>query len=200
LTGKCENMNFARGADNVMLPGQAGPDLEAYCSGPPSTAGGQETSGSGGGAAAEQISSPTNEQERALARRRKRLRSSETRKAADPSDMSLGSFGAASFFLTLDYQHWRQAGTDYEAARRSHGFGGLVGGDYRFGERALAGIAFGYDEQSGTIDTGGDFSTHAPSARVYGSWYPVGGLFVDADAGLGSKTIDTRRIVALKVV
>ena len=59
LTGKCENMNFARGADNVMLPGQAGPDLEAYCSGPPSTAGGQETSGSGGGAAAEQISSPT---------------------------------------------------------------------------------------------------------------------------------------------
>jgi uncharacterized protein YhjY with autotransporter beta-barrel domain len=200
LTGKCQNMDFARGPGNVLLPGQAGPDLEAYCSGPPVTAGNQETSGSGGGAAAEQISSPATEAQRALARRRKRLRSSGKSSPVDPSDMNLGSFGAASFFMTLDYAHWRQTGTQYEAARRSHGFGGLVGGDYRFGERALAGVAFEYDEQSGTIATGGNFSTRAPGVRIYGSWYPAGNLFIDVDAGFDHKTVDTGRIVALKIV
>ena len=55
LTGKCQNLGFTRGPNNVVAPGQAGPALAAFCSGPPITGGSNQTSSLGGGATAEEI-------------------------------------------------------------------------------------------------------------------------------------------------
>jgi uncharacterized protein YhjY with autotransporter beta-barrel domain len=204
LTGKCQNMSFARDADNVLLPGQAGPHLQAYCSGPILVAGGNETTSLGGGAAAEQISGTGGEEEQALKRRRGRLRDANSAPgaaAADTeADTELASFGATSVFASFDYLNERQSTTTYEAGRQSSGYGGLLGIDRRFGEKALAGIAVRYAEETGTLDTGGDFSVHTPGVRVYGSLLPVDGLFIDAAAGFDRRSLDTRRIVGLKVV
>jgi uncharacterized protein YhjY with autotransporter beta-barrel domain len=203
LTGKCQNMGFQRDADNVLLPGQAGPHLEAFCSGPIAVGGGNETTSLGGGAAAEEISNSGGEEEQALKRRRGRLRDANASAdaAADATaDTELASFGATSVFASFDYLNERQSTTTYEAGRHSSGYGGLLGMDRRFGAKALAGIAVRYAEQSGTLDSGGDFSVHTPGVRVYGSWLPVDGLFIDAAAGFDRRSLDTRRIVGLRVV
>jgi uncharacterized protein YhjY with autotransporter beta-barrel domain len=203
LTGKCQNLGFTRDANNVVLPGQAGPHLAAYCSGPVLVGGGNETTSLGGGAAAEEISNSGGEEERALQRRRGRLGESNSDQAATAdaaADAELAGFGATSVFVSLDYLHEQQTTTAYEAGRHSSGFGGLLGVDRRFEEKALAGIAIRYSEQSGSIDSGGDFSTHTPGARLYGSWLPAAGVFIDGAAGFDHRDLDTRRIVALKVV
>ena len=197
LEGKCFNMHFARDENFNLLPGQAGPHLTAYCSGLPIVGGAIETSSTGGAAGAEELSNQGGEEDRALQRRRKRLENDTG--PADPADTELASFGATSIFSSLDYQHEHQTGTQYEAGRTSSGFGGLLGADYRFGTRAVAGLALRYQALSGTIESGGNFSTHAPGVRVYASWLPVDGLFIDAAAGLDRRSLDTTRIVGLKV-
>jgi hypothetical protein len=197
LEGKCNNLHFARDENFDLLPGQAGPHLMAYCSGLPIVGGAIETSPTGGAAGAEELSNQGGEEDRALQRRRKRLENDTG--PADPADTELANFGATSIFSSLDYQHEHQTSTQYEAGRTSHGFGGLLGVDYRFGTKALAGLALRYQELSGTIETGGNFSTHAPGIRAYASWLPVDGLFIDAAAGFDRRSIDTLRIVGLKV-
>ncbi len=200
LTGKCQNLGFARDAFNGVLPGQAGPHLQTYCSGPVAVGGGNETTSLGGGAAAEEISNAGGEEDQALKRRRGRLRDATATAADAGADAELASFGATSVFVSFDYLHERQTATVYEAGRHSSGFGGLLGVDRRFGEKALAGLALRYSEQSGTLDSGGDFATHTPGIRVYGSWLPVAGFFIDGAAGIDRRGLDTRRIVTLKVV
>jgi uncharacterized protein YhjY with autotransporter beta-barrel domain len=198
LEGKCQNLGFSRDASFDLLPGQAGPHLMAFCSGPPIVGGGSQTSSTGGAAGAEGLGNQGGEEDAALQRRRKKLENDTG--PADPADMELASFGATSVFSSLDYQHEHQTSTQYEAGRTSSGYGGLLGVDHRFGAKALAGVAVRYQEQSGTIESGGHFSTHTPGARVYGSWLPVDGLFFDADAGFDRRGLDTVRIVGLKVI
>jgi uncharacterized protein YhjY with autotransporter beta-barrel domain len=197
LEGKCNNLHFARDDNFDLLPGQAGPHLMAYCSGPLIVGGAIETSSTGGAAGAEELSNQGGEEDRALQRRRKRLENDTG--PADPADTELANFGATSIFSSLDYQHEHQTSTQYEAGRSSHGFGGLLGADYRFGTKAVAGLALRYQALSGTIESGGNFSTHAPGIRAYASWLPVDGLFIDAAAGFDRRSIDTLRIVGLKV-
>lgn len=201
LTGKCQNLGFARGANKVVLPGQAGPHLSAFCSGPIAVGGVSEASASGGGAVAETVSE-SGDEERALQRRRERLQKSNSGEAAtpDPSDAELASFGATSIFTSLDYLHERQTTTTYESGRHSSGFGGLLGADRRFGAKVLAGLALQYAGQSGTIDSGGNFLTHTRGVRIYGSWLPVEGLFFDGAAGFDHRDLYTQRIVELQVV
>lgn len=203
LTGKCQNLGFTRGPNNVVAPGQAGPALAAFCSGPPITGGSSQSSSLGGGATAEEISNSGGEEDEALKRRRGRLRDSDSDQApaADSGqDAELASFGATSVFASFDWLHDRQTATEFEDGRHSTGYDGLLGIDRRFGAKALAGIALRYAEQSGTFNSGGDFSVHAPGVTVYGSWLPVDGLFLDGAVGFDHRGLDTQRIVALKVL
>jgi uncharacterized protein YhjY with autotransporter beta-barrel domain len=201
LMGKCQNLGFTRGPNNVVVAGQAGPALAAFCSGPPATGGVSETSSLGGGATAEAISNSGGEEDEALKRRRRRLRDSDQAPAADSGqDAELASFGATSVFASFDWLRERQTATEFEDGRHSTGYDGLLGIDRRFGEKALAGVAFRDAERSGTFDSGGDFSVHAPGVTVYGSWLPVDGLFLDGAVGFDHRGLDTRRVVALKVL
>jgi uncharacterized protein YhjY with autotransporter beta-barrel domain len=198
LPGKCQNMGFARDASFNLLPGQAGPHLAAYCSGFPIVSGGQENNSTGGAAGAEDLNNQGGEEDRALQRRRRRLENDAG--VADPADTELASFGATSVFSSLDEQHEHQINTPYEAGRTASGFGGLLGADHRWGTTAVAGVALRYQGESGTIESGGHFSTHAPGVRAYGSWVPVEGLFIDADVGFDHRDLDTLRIVGLQVI
>ena len=203
LTGKCQNLGFTRGPNNVVVPGQAGPALAAFCSGPPITGGSSATSSLGGGATAEEISNTGGEEDEALKRRRGRLRDSDSDQtpAADSGqDAELASFGATSIFASFDALRERQTATEFEDGRHSTGYDGLLGMDRRFGAKAVAGIAFRYTEQSGTFNSGGNFSVHAPGVSVYGSWLPVDGLFLDGAVGFDHRGLDTQRVVALKVL
>jgi uncharacterized protein YhjY with autotransporter beta-barrel domain len=203
LTGKCQNLGFTRGPNNVVVPGQAGPALAAFCSGLPITGGSSAASSLGGGATAEEISNTGGEEDEALKRRRGRLRDSDSDQApaADSGqDAELASFGATSVFASFDGLRERQTATEFEDGRHSTGYDGLLGMDRRFGAKAVAGIAFRYTEQSGTFNSGGNFSVHAPGVTVYGSWLPVDGLFLDGAVGFDHRGLDTQRIVALKVL
>jgi uncharacterized protein YhjY with autotransporter beta-barrel domain len=203
LMGKCQNLGFTRSPNYVVAPGQAGPALAAFCSGPPATGGVSESSSLGGGATAEEISNSGGEEDEALKRRRGRLHDSDPDQApaADAGqDAELASLGATSVFASFDWLRERQTATEFEDGRHSTGYNGLVGIDRRFGEKALAGIAFRYAEQSGTFDSGGDFSVHTPGVRLYGSWLPVDGFFLDGAIGFDRRGLDTQRVVALKVL
>lgn len=203
LMGKCQNLGFTRGPNNVLTPGQAGPQLAAFCSGPPPTGGVSEASSLGGGATAEEISNSGGEEDEALKRRRGRLREpdSDHAPAVDSGqDAELASSGATSVFASFDWLRERQTATEFEDGRHSTGYDGLLGIDRRFGDKALAGIALRYAEQSGTFDSGGDFSVHTPGVSIYGSWLPVNGFFLDGAVGFDRRGLDTHRIVTLKVL
>jgi uncharacterized protein YhjY with autotransporter beta-barrel domain len=201
LRNACENLGFARDASLALLPGQAGPHLAAYCYGNP-VQGGSISSSSGGGAGAGETRDQGSEDGAALRRRRERLQEQRAgaAPAADRSDIDVASLGATSVFLSANYRHERQSGTPFEAGRRLHGLDALLGADYHFGRRGLAGLALKYGTQSGDIDSGGDFESRTRGAWAYGSWLPLEGGFVDLAAGIDAERLHTRRIVARQIV
>jgi uncharacterized protein YhjY with autotransporter beta-barrel domain len=197
LAGRCENMNFARDPSRALLPGQAGPQLFAFCSGPIPVAGPSTSTPSGGGAATGEGRGEGAEENAALRRRTDRLRGQQN---AEPesggADVDLGRLGEASAFFSLDYLHERQKTTQYEAGRRSNGGDATIGADYRFGSRGLAGLALKYGNQWGDIDGGGHFDVKSDGIWAYGSWWPHEGLFTDFAAGFDLRQVHTERIVS----
>jgi uncharacterized protein YhjY with autotransporter beta-barrel domain len=202
LAGKCENMRFQRDSEARLLPGQAGPHLDAFCSGLPIVAGGGNTNSSGGGAGVAGTRGPGAQEDAALRRRRERVRHPDSdAAAAHPADYTLLNTGATGAFFSLDYQHERQKTTFYEAGRNSNQYGGTLGLDHRFGTTALSGLAVRYNYQSGDFaNSGGDFLTRTYGASLYGSWFPIANAFVDVTAGLDYKQLDITRIVGRRQV
>lgn len=204
---RCQNLGFARDGFANLLPGQAGPNLFAYCSGPPGVrngGGARDSIGSslGGGAGAALGRGRGGEEDAALRRRRDRQRKDQgdASTGADASDFDLANIGNMNLFLSLDYQHERQKSRTYESGRSSHGLEGTLGADYRFGAHGLAGLALKYQKQSGDLDGGGDFDASGKGLWTYASWLPRDGLFVDLAAGLGLKRVHTGRIVSRQLI
>lgn len=206
-TVRCQGMGFQRDEFATLVPGQAGPLLSEYCSGPPPVGGGSappNASGGGTGAVLGRGNGAT--EDGALRRRRDGIRD-DNRDAASVSpnadaigsDLDLGQRGNASAFLSFDHERERQQRTHFEAGRRSDLFGATLGADYRFGITGVAGVAIRYGELSGDFaGNGGDYKTRNRGASLYGSWFPGRGLFVDVTAGVDLKRIDTTRIVSLR--
>jgi hypothetical protein len=197
LDARCTQMGFARDADRNLLPGQAGPTLEKYCSGLPSTGGGSSTTASGGGAGAASGQGGAAATDAALRKRRKR--SPDGDGLPDDDTVSITNQGRLSAYLSADFQQQHQHPTHYEAGRRADRVGLLLGSDYRFGTRGVAGIAARLQRQSGDFDgSAGDFEVHSAGAVFYGSWFPTANLFIDVTAGLDDRRLEMRRIVALR--
>lgn len=200
LSRRCQNLNFAVDDDLVLLPGQAGPQLAAFCSGPPQVGGGATnnsqggTTGASGGRAAVE--------DAALRRRRERARADEQETAPDAgNDVTLIDGGNVNAFLSVDYQRENQKTTRYEAGHSSDLFNGTLGADYRFGSTAVAGAALKFEDLSGDFASGfGDFHARGRGAVLYGSWFPYQTLFIDVNAGIVSRDVDTRRIVGIRRV
>ena len=92
---------------------------------------------------------------------------------------------------TVDLGHGGPAG----GARRDFVSVDLTTGvDYRFSDRFAAGLAFGYGSDGSDIGGNGTASRGtAWSATLYGSFQATPSLFVDALAGYGSFSFDSRR-------
>ena len=83
-------------------------------------------------------------------------------------------------------------------ADRSFTTSGLTAGiDTRFGTDVKAGIAFGFGADRTDIGTGGSRNNFSStSATLYDSWRVLPQTFIDAQAGYGSGSFGTRRIVS----
>ncbi|HEY6643245.1 autotransporter outer membrane beta-barrel domain-containing protein [Povalibacter sp.] len=196
LDGKCSAMDFERDADAILIPGQAGPQMQAYCSGLPNTGGGGSTSASGGAAGSSSGQSGAAATDAAPRKRRDRARQ-EDADVAD--DMSIVEMGRLSAFFSMDYQNEHQHATHYEAGRRSDLAGLLLGSDYRFGTRGLVGLGIRLNQRSGDFDhDAGDFRMRTGGAVLYGSWFPSPNVFVDASAGIDRREYDAQRIVTVR--
>ncbi len=197
LDARCSQMGFARDADDNLLPGQAGPTLEKYCSGLPTTGGGGSTTASGGGAGAASGQGGAAATDAAL--RKRRERSPDNDGLQDADTMSMVNQGRLSAYLSADFQQQHQHPTHYEAGRRADQVGLLLGSDYRFGMRGVAGVAARLQRQSGDFDAqAGDFEVQTEGAVLYGSWFPAANAFIDVTAGVADRRLEMRRIVALR--
>jgi uncharacterized protein YhjY with autotransporter beta-barrel domain len=193
LGKKCQDMNFERDSGSQLLPGQAGPNLFAWCTGPyqlPS--GGPSLSDVNLGASGAAMDQGA--KDAALRRRRDRARNNP---AAEPGDeFSILESGGTSLFFSLDFLRQDQKQTDYQDGRDANNVTLSLGLDHRLGAKGVIGAMARYTVQAGDIDAGGDVESHAAGGTVFGSWYPVAGMFVDVSTNLDTAHAETRRLVA----
>ena len=198
LSRRCQNMNFDVDDDLNLLPGQASPQLENFCSGLPNVGGGSTNNSQGGATGASGGRAAV--EDAALRRRRERARAEEQQESpASGNDLTLIDGGNVNAFLSLDWQRENQKATRYEAGHQSDLLNGTLGADYRFGSTAVAGVAMKFEDMSGDFASAfGDFHTRGTGGVLYGSWFPYQTLFIDVNAGIVSRDMDTRRIVGIR--
>lgn len=202
---RCNNLAFER-IEFDLVPGQAGPNLTAFCSGPPvaldpGPGGSVSTSSIGGAAGAAAGRGGGAAQDAALRRRRARARDEDAEGPAPTAgELDIVRMGRLGVFFSLDYQYERQRVSRFEAERRSDLLGAALGMDYRFGATAVGGLALKYSDLTGKFAAGGDFDTRSRGAWLYASWFPRAGTFLDLSAGIEASDLDVRRIVARRIV
>jgi outer membrane autotransporter protein len=198
LIAACYELQFDRVPDQNgqpidLAPGQAGPDLFAYCSRPVPVAGpgGTQNATTGAGTSAGAAAD-------AVARRRQAARRKGDEAAAGPEDFEILSTGQNSVFASLNYARQDQKARRFEGGSRADQFALTVGIDRRLGTAGLAGIAAGVEDQSGDLDAGGISDYRGYSALLYGSWTPLPAAFIDFNGGVTFRNTETSRTVFFK--
>lgn len=108
---------------------------------------------------------------------------------------SSDDFSRLGFFVNADY-----ASGDRDESANVDGFefdtsGITVGGDYRFGDNFVAGIAYHYLDSEAEIDRGfGQLDTEGQTLTLYGTAYSDN-FYVDASIGAGEFEYDSLRVV-----
>jgi len=195
LLNSCVNMGFIESVPFQIDPGQAGPNLEAFCSRPRYVSSGTGTTGPG---APSLVGAAGRSDDQALRRRRETRRTSDS-STGDPdstNDASVSLGGNLSAFLSVDYRKLNQDQTYYEVGREAATTSATLGIDYRFDKRGLIGLAAKFGKLDGDYDGGGNFQSRMRGATLYGSWSPVDELFIDLSAGFTKASLDSRRIVS----
>jgi uncharacterized protein YhjY with autotransporter beta-barrel domain len=193
LSAKCTNMQFERtdtpSTFNDLVAGQAGAELDAFCSGLPPVGGGisAETASTGVGTSPGVV-------DNALRRRRSALRGEQAEAGQD--EYSVLTTGQGSLFLSFNYAREDQKTRRFEGGRRSDQLALVLGADRRLGSTGLLGVAGGVEDQSGEFDAGGKFSNRGYSVLLYGSWLPTPALFVDFNGGANFRASRTHRVVS----
>jgi outer membrane autotransporter protein len=189
LSAACDKLDFERVQDesNALLPGQAGAQLDAYCSRPPPVAGpGGTTTATTGTASASGAG------DEAL-RRRQAARRKGSGTQGDADNLVSGS---DSVFVSLNLSREDQQARRFEGGRRADQLALTAGVDRRLGDAGLVGAAVGFEDQSADLDSGGTADQHGFSATLYGSWSPSNALFIDANGGATMRSARTSRTVS----
>jgi uncharacterized protein YhjY with autotransporter beta-barrel domain len=204
LSQKCSHLGFERDNQFNLLPGQAGPNLTAFCGGiGPPMAGdagpgvSSSTSATGGSAGATAGRGTVGAEEASLRGRRD---SEDALQASSGTEISRFETGRLAAFVSIDRQTERQRVTQFEAGRRAYSLAATFGADYRLGTTAVVGVALSRTDLSGKFIGGGDFETRSRGTWVYGSWFPRDRLFFDLGVGEDSRDQQTRRLVGLRTV
>lgn len=192
LSAACFNLQFARVQDESqdLLPGQAGPELDQYCSRPPPTAGpgGTTTATTGTGVGSADAA--------ASATRRRQAAQRKSGQAGSAEEFGILTSGATSLFASLNFAREDQQARRFEGGRRNDHLALTLGLDRRLGATGLLGIAAGIEEQSGDLDAGGTTDARGYTALLYGSWLPAAALFVDFNGGYALRDSATSRSVS----
>jgi outer membrane autotransporter protein len=197
LISACRNLEFDRVPDQfgdpvIVAPGQAGPELAAYCSRPPPTAGGDGTisATTGSGTAADAAADAL--------RRRQGAQRNDDAAGAGPDEFGVLSTGLVSLFASLNFAREDQQAQRFEGGRRADQFALTFGVDRRLGTTGLLGVAAAIEDQAGHFDAGGTFDARSYSALLYGSWMPWSALFVDLHGGFALRDTETSRTVSFR--
>lgn len=184
LPRKCEAMNFARESFEI-LPGQAGPNLFAYCNGGYSLPSGGPlivvTTLAG-------ISSAVGREgtmDKALQRRTQELRD---------------AWSGTGLFASIDGRNEKQDVTRYEDGRDIDRTVLTLGVDRRVGSSGLFGVALRREDAEGNFASGGWLQAQGYGASLYASWFPTASVFVDLSATYGTQELEIERIVTRRVV
>jgi len=199
LRNKCQSLNFGRDFNQDILPGEAGPNLYAFCTGPLALPSGliQTINGVGGAAGVAGGRGREAGEDSALRRRREQQRA-ETQ-AAEEAESSIADV-ATGLFTSLDFRDEEQEATQYEGGRRGDRLTASLGLDRRFGRALVAGVAVRGENLKGEFETGGHFEADGFGATLYTSWFPIERLFVDLSGGIDTRSLHTRRIVGRRLV
>jgi uncharacterized protein YhjY with autotransporter beta-barrel domain len=185
LGAKCDNMNFERDVDAILLPGQAGSTLKAYCDGPAPVGGILGSASNGGISGAGTLS-----QDDSTARRRREAAQNTSPDA--PGELSV-TRGSTSAFLSLRYAHEKQDTTRFEAGRDTSSVSATLGVDYRIGSEGLIGAALRLDDASGDLASGGTYDSQAHGFVAFASFFPAERAFVDFGISRNFRTDETHR-------
>lgn len=195
LSARCTSLQFERTDGEVpddLVPGQAGTELDAFCSGTPPVGGGSSSEsastgvGTTSGGAADQ----------ALRRRQASLRNGKDGEPAGADEFGILASGGTSLFGSFSYARDDQKARRFEGGRRVDQLALTLGVDWRLGTSGLLGIAGGVEDQSGDLDAGGTIDNRGYSALLYGSWLPAPAAFVDFNAGVVLRDAKTSRTVS----
>lgn len=195
LSAKCTNLQFDRIDGEVfddLVPGQAGAELDAFCSGTPSVGGGSSSESASTGVGATSGAAA----DAALRRRQASLRSGKEGEAGGGDEFGILASGRTSLFGSFNYARDDQKARRFEGGRRVDQLALTLGVDWRLGTTGLLGIAAGIEDQSGDLDAGGTIDNRGYSAILYGSWLPAPAVFVDLSGGLVQRDIETSRTVS----
>ena len=108
-----------------------------------------------------------------------------------------GKLGA---FLNVKYGSGEQESNGSEAGFDFDVIGVLGGVDYRFSDRVIGGIAFGYNRTDSDyigIASGSEFDINNYSVSLYGSFYPTDAIYLDALFTYGRNDYSTERVFSV---
>lgn len=193
LSGKCAGMGFARDGQRNLLPGQAGPHLQEFCSGMITAGDGVGTisSSATAGFSAGALS------DEAAARRQGAAHDGPQSATEQVLEAELAD-SRDGFHASLRYVGETREPGRFEGGRRAHLIGLVVGVDRRVSATGLVGIAVQLEDQHGSLDSGGDFGHQGHGLLLYGSWLPLPEVFIDAVAGLAFRDTRVHRTVSFE--
>lgn len=172
LSGDCA----ALGGENS----QFGADLNAICT---QSFGSPTGTANSGGAGASSQTTAVSVENRRKSRLEKEDVNEESKSAVTPEPGSRWSLFVTGNTETLDRDR-----TTFADGYDSMIEGLTFGGDYRFGNRVIAGAALAYLSNRGDFDAGGNFDTDSYDLTLYASFMPTPTLFFDLSAGFASKS------------
>ena len=167
--------------------------LERICDIPPTGSG----TAAGGMFGVESRTGGTDEERRI--RRRLGERRGPQRTTAASADAGAGG-SALSFFGVAEYQAFDKDVTRFEPGYHSDIAGATVGGDYRFSDALIAGVALNYNREMGDFDgAGGGFDVDSYGPLLYVGIQPFKNAFIDLTAGYSRKAYDLDRLAFLSI-
>jgi len=116
--------------------------------------------------------------------------------AAAGSDDSFDDFGRWGIFVSGRAVFGEKDSTRDESGYDFDTAGLTIGVDYRFTDKLVGGVAFGYSDNNVKIQgSSGRLDTKGLTATIYGSYYPTDNFYLDASLSAGSNDYDQLRKV-----
>lgn len=100
----------------------------------------------------------------------------------------------ACLWTSVEFEDFDRDVTTFEDGYDSHIRRLMVGADYRFTDRILAGLAMGFSNWEGDFETGGNFDVDSLGVIAYASLFARSGFFVDATLGYTLSDYNRTRI------